>query len=67
MWNAHDWGNDKPYECGFETMKGEYVVHLQLVDCCLDYVSIATLIYEQYRCYFGYNFSILLQIKTLYL
>ena len=35
--NTHDWNNDKPYECGLETLDGGQAFYLPLFDFCQVY------------------------------
>ena len=48
--NTHDWSNEKPYECGLETLKGEQGFYLHMVDFCQFYLSVTALIDEQQLC-----------------
>ena len=48
--NTHDWNNDKPYECGLETLDGGWAFYLPLFDI------FATLYPELFYFVFEQNF-----------
>ena len=53
MNNTHDWNNDKPNECGLETLDGGQAFYLPLFDFCQVYWSAATLYPEPF--YFAFE------------
>ena len=53
--NTHDWNNDKPYECGLETLDGGQPFYLPLFDFCQVYYSTATFYPELFYFVFERN------------
>ena len=41
--NTHDWNNDKPYECGLETLERGLLIYTPMFDFCYVYWSASTL------------------------